>query len=34
MEGNSATFHNILILLGSFIDQANMDSFMQEWQLC
>ena len=33
MEGNSATFQNILILLGSIIEEANMDCNMQEWQL-
>ena len=30
MEDNSATFQNILILLGSIIEYANMDCNMQE----
>ena len=34
MEGNSASFLNILILVGSIIEYANMDCSMQEWQLC
>ena len=34
MEGNSATFHNILILLGSIIVHADMEGYKQEWQLC
>ena len=29
MEGNSATFQNILILLGNIIEWANMDCNMQ-----
>ena len=30
MEGNSTTFHNILIFLGSIIEQVNMECHMQE----
>ena len=34
MVGNSATFYNILILLSSNIEKANMECYLQESQLC